>query len=335
MTRLLARSVALALALLAGSCTMKQQEAPEVSGPSEFGTSITVAVSPDVLQQDGASQSVVTVTARGPSGEPVSNLPVRAEIRVGGTVADFGTLSARSAVTGGDGRALLVYTAPPGLPFAVDEFTIVEIGITPVGSDFGNSSTRIASLRLVPAGVVLPPAGLQPRFTFAPSTPTDHEPVLFDASGSQSPANNPIVAYDWNFGDGGRGSGRSIDHEFDAPGTYVVTLTIRDGAGRTASASQTVTVGAGADPTAVFAVSPTEPEPGRQVFFNGAGSRGAPGRQIVSWQWDFGDGAGASGVQVSHVYGRAGTYSVTLTVRDDAGRTATVTREVEVAAPES
>ncbi len=38
---------------------------------------------------------------------------MRTETRVGGTPVDFGTLSARNVVTGSDGRATLVYTAPP------------------------------------------------------------------------------------------------------------------------------------------------------------------------------------------------------------------------------
>ena len=44
-------------------CTLKEQEAPPLSGPSEFAKSITVSVSPDILSQDGSSQSRITVSA--------------------------------------------------------------------------------------------------------------------------------------------------------------------------------------------------------------------------------------------------------------------------------
>ena len=58
------RVAAVAAALTLGSaCTMKSQEAPPLSGPSEYATSIAIAASPDVLTQDGASQALVTVTA--------------------------------------------------------------------------------------------------------------------------------------------------------------------------------------------------------------------------------------------------------------------------------
>ena len=38
---------------LTGACTMKNQDAPPLTGPSEFAQSIGIAVSPDVLPQDG------------------------------------------------------------------------------------------------------------------------------------------------------------------------------------------------------------------------------------------------------------------------------------------
>ena len=97
---------------------MKDQDAPPLTGPSEFSQSITLTVSPDVLPQDGASQSLVTVTARDSSSQPIRNLALRAETRVGGVPVEFGSLSARSIATGSDGKATLVYTAPPRSPEA-------------------------------------------------------------------------------------------------------------------------------------------------------------------------------------------------------------------------
>ena len=327
-------ATALLLAVTLAGCTMKEQEPPDLAGPSEFGTSIGVAAVPDLLTQDGASQSMITVTARDPNGQPVRNLPLRAEIHVGGTVADFGSLSARSIVTGSDGRATFVYTAPAAAAAAVDNFTIVNIAIVPVGYDFANSVTRVASVRLVPPGIVLPPDGLRPAFTMNPTDPEDHQPVIFDASTSQAPGNNPIVSYSWNFGDGHTASGRSVSHQFSSAGTFVVTLTVEDAYGRTASTIQSLTVGVGLNPTAAFTFSPTDPLPGARVFFNAASSRAAPGRRIARYQWDFGDGTSASGSTASRVYPTVGTYTVTLTVTDDAGRRGVATSTVQVALPE-
>lgn len=319
-----------AVLALSGACTMKKQEAPALAGPSGLGTSINIALSPDVLQQDGASQSVITATAYGPNGSPLANLPLRAEISVNGTLADFGTLSARNVVTDANGRATLVYTAPAAAPVAIDTFTIVDIGITPVGTDFNNSLTRSASLRLVPRGVIVPPDGLRPSFTVNPTSPTDYQTVLFDASASTAPANNPISSYSWDFGNGRQGSGRTTSHAYTSVGTYVVTLTVSDALGRSASTSQSLTVTPGSSPTARFAISPTTPSVNIPVNFNAAASTPAPGRTLVSYTWDFGDGTSATGSQASHAYGRSGTYTITLTVRDDAGRSSTLSQTVTV-----
>ena len=325
------RGIALALTLLGASCTMQQSDTPGLAGPSEFGTSVSVSLSPDILQQDGASQSVVTVTTNGPNGAPLANVSLRAEIRVAGELADFGALSTRSMRTGADGRATAIYTAPPSPPVSVDAFTMVDIAITPIGSDFNNSATRFASLRLVPRGVIVVPANLTPVFTFTPTAPTANQTVLFDASQSTSTASNPISGYMWDFGDGRTASGRTASNQYSTPGTYVVRLTITDGIGRSAQSSQSITVSAGASPVPQFTFSPTAPTMNQQINFNAVESTPAPGRRIVSFTWDFGDGAaGATGMQTSRAYAQAGTYTVTLTVTDDAGRSASRSREVAV-----
>ena len=44
---------------------------------AELGTAITIAVSPDVVTQDGASQSLIQITARDNNGQPLRNLSLR------------------------------------------------------------------------------------------------------------------------------------------------------------------------------------------------------------------------------------------------------------------
>jgi PKD repeat protein len=289
-------------------------------------------VSPDVLEQNGASQSVIAINARGPNGEPLRGLSVRLAISVGGTAVDFGSLSARSIATGNDGRATAVYTAPAAPPVTTDDFTIVDIIVTPVGSDFNNTALRTAAIRLVPPGNVIPPDGLRPSFTFTPTTPQDNQTILFDASASQPIGG--IAEYRWNFGDGRTASGRTATHAYSTPGTYAVTLTIVDGFNRAASSVQSITVGAGAGPSAQFVFSPGNPTPGATVFFNASGSRAAPGTSIVGYRWDFGDGVIVDGgPTVSHAYALAGDYRVTLVVTDNTGRTAAVTVTVPVELP--
>lgn len=67
--------------------------------------------------------------------------------------------------------------------------------------------------------------------------------------------------------------------------------------------------------------------------FDGAGSTDDNG--ITQYQWAFGDGSVASGVTASHNYGAAGSYSVTLTVNDNAAQQNSVSQNVVVDLPGS
>jgi PKD repeat protein len=65
--------------------------------------------------------------------------------------------------------------------------------------------------------------------------------IAFDGSGSTDP-DGTIVAYDWDFGDGGTDTGATPSYAYGAAGTYNVTLTVTDDAGATDSASTTASV---------------------------------------------------------------------------------------------
>jgi len=52
--------------------------------------------------------------------------------------------------------------------------------------------------------------------------------VTFDASKSSD--NGGIVSYEWDFGDGSKGTGLTATHTYKEPGTYVVQLTVKDAA---------------------------------------------------------------------------------------------------------
>jgi len=317
-----------AVALLMAACTMHNQEAPTLAGPSELGTAVQVSLSPDVLPTDGGSQSLVTIMAFDANGQPLRNLSLRTEIHVNGVAADFGTLSARNVVTDVNGKATLVYTAPK-ITGSVDTGTIVEVLATPVGNNFANAASSSATIRLVPTGVVQPPDGMQPNFTFTPSTPTQGQAVFFESTSTGSSV-NPIVAYSWDFGDGGTATGTTATHTFSAPATYFVKLTTFDASGRSAFTTKSVTVSASTAPTADFTFSPTNPNVGDLVTFNASATVVPAGRHIVSYVWDFGDTGSATGLNVSHSYTAARIFTVTLRVTDDLGRTSAVSKTLTV-----
>ena len=54
---------------------------------------------------------------------------------------------------------------------------------------------------------------------------------------------------------------------------------------------------------------------------------------VVQWQWNFGDGTSSTLSQPSHSYGVAGTYAVTLVVKDNGEAAGTISKPVTVTAP--
>jgi len=81
-------------------------------------------------------------------------------------------------------------------------------------------------------------------------------------------------------------------------------------------------------PRAAFTATPEFDYPPLDVTFNASASS-SPNGPIVNYDWDFGDGATAGGVIVTHTYTEKGVYAVTLEVRDSAGETGVRTKSVE------
>lgn len=80
-------------------------------------------------------------------------------------------------------------------------------------------------------------------------------------------------------------------------------------------------------PVAKFDISPVEAFVPATVTVNGILSSDSDGN-ITDYSWDFGDGAQATGVLANHIYQTAGTYDVTLTVRDNRGGSASLKKSV-------
>jgi PKD repeat protein len=315
-----------AAGLLVSACTVKKTERPQLTGPSELALSLTLSASPDILTQDGSSQSHVVILARDQNGLAVKGLPLHVEITVAGSVTAFGQLSSQDVSTGSDGRATLSYTAPTAID-SVDRGTIVAIRVTPTGTDYGTSEPRSVNIRLVPPGFI--PAGPVAAYTYSPTLPVPNSPVTFDASASLS--NTAIIGYSWDFGDGTTGSGVSPQHTYRAAGSYRVTLTITDDKGRTSNpCEETIVVASATSPIANFGFSPSTPAPSQTIFFNASTSVAGTGRTIADCAWDFGNGRSAHGVTTTTSYDAAGTYNVTLIVTDDVGQKASKAQSVTV-----
>jgi PKD repeat protein len=172
-------------------------------------------------------------------------------------------------------------------------------------------------------------------FSVSPDDVETGEQVAFDASESTDP-DGTIETYEWDFdGDGTfEATGSTVEHTFADSGDYDVTLRVTDDAGQTASTSTSITVSNPA-PTAVVEWSPTSPSVGEPVTFDGSNSYDENGT-IQDYQWYLtGDrSVAATGSSAEYTYDEAGEYTVSLTVTDDGGRTATTEKQIEVVADE-
>lgn len=333
------RYVFLAALAVSAACTVHGVDAPPPSGPSELALSVTLTATPDHVPQDGGSQSSIAIIARGPDGRPVSGQAFRVETAVNGTLQDYGLLSARNVVTSADGRATVIYTAPPPPPVQGGSGNILTIYATPIGANYGTANSYNTELRLVPAGPVRPPTSTPvAQFTVSPTPVSTGAAATFDGTRScptQAACSSTagIVSFAWNFGDGTTGSGPSTPHVFSAPGSYTVSLTVTNDGGLSHTTTQTVAVAASTAPTASFFVTPTPPRVGQALIFNADQSKAATGRTIVQYSWNFGDGTPGvtAGFLTQHTYTTAGTYTVILSIMDDVGQKASTTQTLTVA----
>jgi PKD repeat protein len=168
-------------------------------------------------------------------------------------------------------------------------------------------------------------AATQAAFTSALRA-VEHSPISFNASATTHDPHFSIASYSWNWGDGSPlSSGVSPTHTYSRAGHYTVTLTVHDSHGGTSAVAHAVTV-TDLPPSASF--SAPSGRVGTRMSFTGHGSD--RDESIAAYRWTFGDGSRSSGQHVSHTFRHAGTFHVTLTVRDASGMTASVTHNVVV-----
>ena len=191
-----------------------------------------------------------------------------------------------------------------------------------VTSDNGAASTASRTVNV--SGALQPQTA---NFTFSPTSPSINQSILF-SSQQVGPAIQD-ARYDWTFGDGTTGTGATITHTYGRAGTYAVTLRVTNAGGQTAATTRNVTVSAQLPAgSADFSISPTDPGPDEDVYFNASASTPT----ATSYAWDFGDGASGTGVRTSHRYSSVRIFTVTLTIRNDLGQTATTSKTVTVVA---
>lgn len=166
-------------------------------------------------------------------------------------------------------------------------------------------------------------------FTFSPQS--GHAPldVAFDASGSSDP-DGTIASYNWNFGDGGTGSGAHLSHRFVNAGQYTVNLTVTDNDGKSMTVSHLVVVEPpNLLPLAYFSFNPTFGLYPLVVTFDASASYDSDG-SIAEYEWSFGGELVNGGPVITHTFNEPGLQKVSLTVYDDDNDGSMATGTVDV-----
>jgi PKD repeat protein len=228
---------------------------------------------------------------------------------------EFGTTSCRW----GDYAGMSTDPVNPDVAWGSNQVN----GPTPSGGGVAQWATRTFALTptLAPAAAA---------FASTPNPAAPRAAVGFNGSASTTDPDATITSYSWRFGDGSTGTGVTTSHTYRTPGTYTATLTIADNFGQTATTTHTIAVIG--QPRAAFTALPNPVAAGSKVGFN-AGPSADPGATITSYSWRFGDGSTGTGVTTSHTYRASGTYTATLTIADNFGRTATTAHSIAVRPP--
>lgn len=83
------------------------------------------------------------------------------------------------------------------------------------------------------------PPPLSASFSYTPQTPAPRTSVTFTATAS---GGTQPYSFSWTFGDGGSATGNPVIHAFSIQGSYTVTLTTTDSAGKKVTTSKIVTI---------------------------------------------------------------------------------------------
>ena len=183
--------------------------------------------------------------------------------------------------------------------------------------------------------VEITPPALVADFTHEPDPAVivfDNSVAYTDTSTTDGPA---IVAWAWDFGDGGTSGLQHPTYVYESVGIYDVSLTVTDSLGYsdTVLKPNLVTVTSGCVPlTSVdsLAWSPSHPVIHETVTFTATTSP-AGATQPINYTWAFGDAQGTAGTAatVQHAYAITGTLTVSVTAVNPC-TPAGVTRQVEL-----
>ena len=290
-------------------------EAP-ASTTSNAGDENNAAVA-DSAQTDAPQALTATTTKVTTSGSP-------------SFVGQAVTFTATVASTGGaipDGETVTFY----------DGTTAIGTGPTASGVATFTTSSLVAKKHTIKAtyagdtkfatssGTVTQVVNKYPTTTKLVSSlnPADFgQAVKYTATVTSTGPNTPTGSVNFGVGTVVLSGGSATLTKTLAPGTHAITAKYLGDSNSAPSASSVLSEVVEA---ALFA-EPGGPYSGttaQTITFNGTASDAPKGQTITSYAWNFGDSSTGTGATPTHAYANAGTFTVSLTVKDTKGLTAT------------
>lgn len=189
-----------------------------------------------------------------------------------------------------------------------------------VYNSFGNFLPKI--ILQDPAGCLIPVSGIDTihiigaaaKFGFDKNLLCDNGLISFTDS---STFNDPIISYNWDFGDGGTSTQQNPVHQYNAPGNYSVSLSIQTQSG----CSDILTI-----PNAIKVIqSPSITIAGDTIACVNSsllhsGVFNFPDTSIVTWSWNFPNGNNSNQQNPpAQTYNTAGNFIVSAIVTNSSG----------------
>jgi len=192
---------------------------------------------------------------------------------------------------------------------------------TTEAQDTTTTSTSTSTTTTTTTTTTTAPDPVRPTASFGASSTAVSEGSTVRFTDSST---GEITSWRWEFGDGTVSTRPSPSKTFDDAGRFTVRLTVA-GPGGTDSQLAIIQVTSNAEPpSASFSFSSDTVDVGEQLSFASTSTG-----DVDSVSWNMGDGTKKTGSSVTHVYSRAGTFTVTMTA-EGGGSDDSVSQEITV-----
>lgn len=280
---------------------------------------VELTVSDSSEQTDTTSISITVEAKVDEDEKPVARISSESKTILAGETLEL------SASTSSDDKGITAYLWSTGEKTESIEVNFVEPGDytleLEVEDEAGQTDTASITITVKPNGL-----DDKPQARISADTQDVEVGDSISLSASDSTDDKGIVSYLWSTGE----KTENISVDFDEAGSFTFELEVEDEAGQTDTASITIVVSSKDDakPTARISADSKQIEVNESLSLSAVNS--SDDNEIVSYEWSTGE----SSEEIEVSYDEAGTYTLSLTVKDSAGQTDSTEIEIKVSAEE-